>query len=196
MSTFTELLVNSIFYKETPLNDPSTGMPASDIQHLKSIEPQDMYDLYTQSPHAPFRDAFLELLNIVHLVAWKIKHVERYSDEDVSVMKFLEKTRKEVREKEEYLKIIESKSLLDDMKELSKAERKDDKEQMDSVEEGLKGKVSCINLLRNYIVEVAFGPFEKVSFHMLIFLLSTFNGHITEILNPERLAKFFEYYDN
>ena len=80
MSTFTELLVNSIFYKETPLKDPSTGMPASDIQHLKSIEPQDMYDLYTQSPHAPFRDAFLELLNIVHLVAWKIKHVERYSD--------------------------------------------------------------------------------------------------------------------
>ena len=196
MSTFTELLVNSIFYKETPLKDPSTGMPASDIQHLKSIEPQDMYDLYTQSPHAPFRDAFLELLNIVHLVAWKIKHVERYSDEDVTVMKFLEKTRKEVREKEEYLKIIESKSLLDDMKELSKAEKKDDKEQIDSVEEGLKGKVSCINLLRNYIVEVAFGPFEKVSFHMLIFLLSTFNGHITEILNPERLAKFFEYYDS
>ena len=61
------------------MKDPSTGMPASDIQHLKSIAPQDMYDLYTQSPHAPFRDAFLELFNIVHLVAWKTKHVEKYT---------------------------------------------------------------------------------------------------------------------
>ena len=87
------------------MKDPSTGMPASDIQHLKSIAPQDMYDLYTQSPHAPFRDSFLELLNIVHLVAWKMKHVEKYSDEDPTVMKFLNKTRKEVREKAEYLKI-------------------------------------------------------------------------------------------
>ena len=89
MSSFTELLVNSLSYKENPMIDPSTGMPASDIQHLRAIAPEDMYDLYTQSPHAPVRDAIIELLNLVHLVAWKMKHVEKYADEDHTVNTFL-----------------------------------------------------------------------------------------------------------
>ena len=199
MSSFTELLVKSLFYKEHPIINPSTGMPASDIQHLKAIAPQDMYNLYTQSPHAPVRDAFIELLNLVHLMAWKMIHVEKYADEDHTVHRFLNRTRKKAREKAEYLSMMEHKTIVDDVKTLTHARNSFASILGKSNEDngGVNSKLSNIRIFREYIIELAFGPFERISLQMLMFLLtsSQCNNHFTT-WQPESTAKFFENYDS
>ena len=62
-----------------------------------------MYQLYHQSPNAPVRDAFVELINLIYLLSWKLKNVENYADEDDATRNLLDITVKELREKYEII---------------------------------------------------------------------------------------------
>ena len=62
-----------------------------------------MFRLYHQSPYAPVRDAFVELINLIYLVSWKLKNVEKCADEDDATRNLLDITTKELREKYEII---------------------------------------------------------------------------------------------